>query len=228
MQQEVAALKRLAALGLPVYCGGASKPFVALTFDDGPGPFSMRTMDILRSYGDTATFFLVGKELRAYPTLLSVPRLERRLGAVGDHTWHHLYLPGLSPSRIRSEIADTQTAIAKASGGPVLVFRPPYGAHDPIVDRYVSSLGKVEIIWTVDSGDSQGAGPAQVFRNVLRGLRPGSIILMHENRRATLTALPEILQAVRDKGLQTVTLPTLLTFDPPTRALLSHPAGCPV
>ena len=223
-----AAIARLAQRGVPIYCGGPSKPFVALTFDDGPGPFTLGTMTILRSFGDTATFFLVGKELRAYPALLDVPRLERQMGAVGDHTWNHLYLPGLDVTRLQHEIADAEQAIAAASGGgPVRVFRPPYGARNATVDAYVRSLGMVEVIWTVDSGDSHGASASQVLANVVKGLRPGAIILLHENRGSTYSVLPQILQAIRERGLQTVTLPTLLALDPPTLTELQHPGYCP-
>ena len=222
-----AAIARLAQRGVPIYCGGPSKPFVALTFDDGPGPFTLGTMTILRSFGDTATFFLVGKELRAYPALLDVPRLERQLGAIGDHTWNHLYLPGLDVTRLHHEIADAERAIAAASGGRVQVFRPPYGARNATVDAYVRSLGMVEVIWTVDSGDSHGASASQVVANVVKGLRPGAIILLHENRGSTYSVLPQILQAIRERGLQTVTLPTLLALDPPTLTELQHPGYCP-
>jgi peptidoglycan/xylan/chitin deacetylase (PgdA/CDA1 family) len=226
--QAEAALERLASLGFPVYCGGRSKPLVALTFDDGPGPYTLPTMAILRSFGDAATFFLVGKELKAYPTLEGVPRLERQLGAVGDHTWTHPNLLGLPPSGLQHEIADTQRAIAAASGGPVLLFRPPYGGQDSAVESYVKSLGMVDVIWTIDSGDSHGAGPSRVLRNVVKGLRPGAIILLHENRGSTFAVLPQILRAMRARGLQAVTLPALLTLDPPTVAELRHPNLCAV
>jgi peptidoglycan/xylan/chitin deacetylase (PgdA/CDA1 family) len=108
----------------------------------------------------------------------------------------------------------------------VTLFRPPYGARDPALDQYVRSLGMVEILWSAESGDSAGAPPSVVLANAVAGLKPGAIILMHENRGSTLSMLPQILSAVADKGLQAVTVPYLLANDPPTEEQLRAGGGC--
>ncbi len=221
---QSAALTRLAALGLPVYCGGRGKPLVALTFDDGPGPYTKLAIKKLRQHHLQATFFLVGKSINSYPGLA---RLERPVGAVGDHTMTHPFLPGLSLSGMAREIADARPLIEQSSGQPVAVFRPPYGAHNPAIDAEARSLGLVEVIWTVDSADSLGADYAGISRNVIAGLHPGSIILMHENRGQTIRALATIIPALARSGLRTVTLPELLAADPPSPAQLRAGAhGC--
>jgi peptidoglycan-N-acetylglucosamine deacetylase len=214
---EAAALARLAAVGLPVYCGGRTKPLVALTFDDGPGPYTKLAIKKLAEHHLKATFFLVGKSIKSYPDLA---RLERPVGAVGDHTMTHPFLPGLAPAAMAAEIADARGLIEQSSGQPVGVFRPPYGARNAGIDAEARSLGLVEVIWTVDSADSLGADYAGISRNVIAGLHPGSIILMHENRGQTIRALATIIPALARSGLRTVTLPELLTDDPPTMAQL--------
>src|SRR5205807_5546281 len=102
-----------------------------------------------------------------------------------------------------------------------------YGARDALVDRIARRLGLLEIMWTVDSADSLGADWRQIIRNVEAGLRPGSIILMHENHGQTLRALPTLLAALHRRHLRSVTVPELLASDPPSLAQLRRgPEGC--
>jgi len=120
----------LAAGGKPVFCGGP-RPHAALTFDDGPGPYTPLALRILRSAHLPATFFLVGRNLGRF---LGLARDEACSYALGDHTWTHPYLPGLAPAAIREQLDTTRTAIEREAGAPVSLFRPPYGARTPVVD----------------------------------------------------------------------------------------------
>jgi peptidoglycan-N-acetylglucosamine deacetylase len=218
-------LERLIRLGRPVDCGGGRGRDVALTFDDGPGPYTSLALRILRRAHAHATFFLVGRLLADRPRL---PRREASLAALGDHTWTHPDLTRLPRAGMDEEIARTQAAIERASGRRVRLFRPPYGAHDTTVDAEARSLGMLEVLWSVDSRDSEGADYLQIARTVLDGIRPGSIVLMHENRGQTIRALKfYILPGLRRLGLKPVTVPQLLTLDPPTAAQLRAGwAGC--
>jgi peptidoglycan/xylan/chitin deacetylase (PgdA/CDA1 family) len=214
---EVAAVKRLASYGLPLYCAGRSKRMVALTFDDGPGLYTPLALKKLGDAHLRATFFLVGKSIRAYPDLA---RREKPIASVGDHTMTHPFLPGLSQPAMAAEIADAKTLIGQASGQSVALFRPPYGSRTPAIDAESRSLGMLEVLWTVDSRDSLGADYAGIEQNVIAGLHPGSIILMHENRGQTIRALPVIIAALARDHLRAVTLPELLAADPPSLAQL--------
>ena len=216
---------RFAALGLPLVCGGRHGHAVALTFDDGPGPYSARVVKLLEHVHARATFFLVGNELARWP---HVPALERRLGALGDHTWSHPRLTLLDAPAVRRELASTKRAIEEKTHAPVQLFRPPYGAHDREVDAVAHSLGLLEVLWSVDSRDSKGAPWYQIAANVEQSLRPGSIVLMHENRGQTVRALKDrILPYLRDHGLHAVSVPELLAVDPPSRKLLAAGlSGC--
>jgi peptidoglycan/xylan/chitin deacetylase (PgdA/CDA1 family) len=118
------------------------------------------------------------------------------------------------------QIAQARTLIEQSSGQRVGVFRPPYGARNAAIDAQARALGLVDVIWTVDSADSLGADYAGIARNVIAGLRPGSIILMHENRGQTIRALATIIPALARSGLRTVTVPELLSADPPSAAQL--------
>ena len=222
---ETPEIRHLVAAGKPIFCAPARGREVALTFDDGPGPYTRLMLDKLRKHHVDATFFVVGRNIA--PARPAVLRRERHAGAVGDHTWTHPLLTALPSSQQRSELVRTRDALARASGGPVFLFRPPYGAHDSVTDRLARSLGLLEILWNVDSRDSLGASYSQIERTVLAGLRPGSIVLMHENHGQTVRAMLTIFAALARKHLRAVSVPQLLTDDPPSAAQLrAGPAAC--
>jgi peptidoglycan/xylan/chitin deacetylase (PgdA/CDA1 family) len=212
---ESGEVRSLVSLGRPIYCAGSRGNEVALTFDDGPGPYTRLVLAKLRKHGVRATFFIVGRNIALVPGATAE---ERVLGAVGDHTFTHPLLTALTPGEAEREIVRTQTAVASSSGGPVFMFRPPYGARNPTIDGIVRAHGLLQILWTVDSADSLGADYAQIERNVIGGLRPGAIILMHENHGQTVRALLNIFAALKRKHLRAVSVAQLLTDDPPSVA----------
>ncbi len=220
---EQAALGRLVQLGLPVYCGGSRRRAVALTFDDGPGPYSRLAVRILRRAGARATFFLVGRKLAYFP---EIPRLERSLAVLADHTWTHPNLLLLGKSAVASELSRTKAAIARTAGTEVELFRPPYGLSDAAITATARSLGMAEIRWSIDSRDSEGADWSQIAAIVSRSVRPGSIILMHENRGQTLRALRfRILPELGRRHFELVSVPELMATDPPPLAQLRAGIG---
>ncbi len=210
--QEV---RKLIGLGKPIYCAGPKGNEVALTFDDGPGTYTRLAIAKLRKHGVKATFFVVGRNIQLLPRAI---RQERGIGSVGDHTYTHPLLTALPAGQAESEIARTQTALEGASGGPVFLFRPPYGAHNTTIDSIAKTHNLLEILWTVDSADSLGASYAQIERTVIDGMHPGAIILMHENHGQTIRAMLSIFAALQRKHLRAVSVPRLLTDDPPSGA----------
>jgi peptidoglycan/xylan/chitin deacetylase (PgdA/CDA1 family) len=214
----------LAQFGLPVYCGGSRGNEVAFTFDDGPGVYTHFAVKKLTEAGERATFFVVGKSMDAWPGWL--PK-ELKLGAIGDHSYHHPLLTALSADEVRSELQSTKAKIERDSAQPVDLFRPPYGGLNATVDGIAKSLGLLPIMWTMDSRDSLGADWNGIIRNVESGLHPGSIILMHENHGQTIRALTTLLPELRRRHLRSVSLPELFATDPPTLAQLRRgPEGC--
>src|SRR5207249_6215642 len=98
------ALDRFISYGYPVYCGGGTKPVVALTFDDGPGPYTQEVVGMLRQAGARATFFIVAKEIDGWPQLANEPRQEATVGAIGDHTWDHVDLTSTTEDELQHEV----------------------------------------------------------------------------------------------------------------------------
>lgn len=219
-------IQKIIDYGKPIYCGGGNQPMVALTFDDGPGPYTEYTMDTLRASGAGATFFLVSK-LFYSTTNQRIAKQEARMFEVGNHARSHFGLAGEPSSVLEAEVAKPKKQIEKYADTQVIYFRPPWGSRDAALDDFVRSLGMATVMWTFDTYDSSGAKAEEIAAAVGKHAKPGSIILLHENRGTTRTALPMILQALSDKGLRSVTLSTLLSQDPPTKQQLRQGiAGC--
>lgn len=217
-------LRRLTALGRPVYCGGGHRREVALTFDDGPGTYTRFALDQVRRAKVRVTWFVVGRNIAGRERSLHE---ELGVGELANHTWSHPLLPSLSAEEASSQIARTQTAVASAVGTEPQLVRPPYGARNSQIDQQVQQFGLVQVLWNVDSEDSAGADKRGIARNVIAGLHPGSIVLMHENRGQTIQALHRILPALRRRHLRAVTVSELLSRDPPSDAQLQAGSrGC--
>jgi len=202
---------------IPVYCGGGTKPLVALTFDDGPGPFASQLVDLLKQNGARATFFNIGRKVLRKPGLV---RKEASVGALGDHSFTHPNLITLPPARIKSELARTQKAIRKITKRKVVLFRPPFGDNAQEILRIARRLGMLEVMWNQDSGDaSEASTPSsqEIYQNLVDRVRAGGIVLMHEDEVVprTLDALRMFLPVLRQEGLKAVTVPELLRLDPP-------------
>lgn len=212
-----AVIRRLARLGLPVYCGGPHGNAVAFTFDDGPGVYTHYAIKKLTQAHEQATFFVVGKSIVSWPGWL---QREIKVAALGDHTYTHTDLLALSPSQVVDEIESDKQLIERQTGEPVVLFRPPYGGRDAAVDEIVKRLGLLDIMWSLDSADWAGANYAQIAHNVEQGLRPGAIVAMHENRGQTIRALTTLLPYLHAHHMRSISLPELFATDPPSVARL--------
>jgi peptidoglycan-N-acetylglucosamine deacetylase len=208
-------VRALIALGKPIYCAARRGNEVALTFDDGPGTYTRLVLAKLRKHGIHATFFDVSRNI---PLLPGATRQEAAIGGVGDHTVDHPLLTALAAAQADAQIARAQGALERSTGAAVFLFRPPYGGRSQSIDAIAKAHGLLEIMWTVDSADSLGANYAQIERNVIAGLRGGSIILMHENHGQTVRAMLAIFAALERRHLRAVSLAQLLADDPPSIA----------
>jgi peptidoglycan/xylan/chitin deacetylase (PgdA/CDA1 family) len=188
---------------------------VALTFDAGAdnagAPKILRALARSRA---TATFFMTGRWADLYPQWA---RRIADLYPIGNHTFDHQDLLGLTPRAVRREILMASAAIEQTTGRPPLaLFRFPYGSSNPSSLALVNQLGYTGVGWTVDTlgweGTSMGQSIASVTSRVLTHLQPGEIILMHvganPNDQSTLDAdaLPGIISSIRMRGYQFVTL----------------------
>lgn len=182
---------------------------VALTFDDGPWPRQTRAiLDVLAEKDVPATFFMLGSRVKATPALARQVAQEGH--AIGNHTYRHVRLDTATPEQVHSEIAVTNKAIAAATGVTPVWFRAPGGRLSPGVFAELKRVGMRSALWTVDPQDWRGGARADgIARAVIAGTRPGSVILLHDgggDRSETIKALPMIIDGLRERGYQFVTL----------------------
>lgn len=217
--EREAAVEKYARIGRPVYCGAGRRPWVALTFDDGPGPLSAKWIAMMAKADVPMTLFRIGRNV---PGNEEYVRVQRNLGwDSGSHTQNHPALATLSAKDQRAEIEAGDAASRRALGRPVRLFRPPYESHDGATDRIAEDRGMVQVLWNVDTQDSLGAtSDDEIVASAKKGMLPGSIILMHEVKPNTLKAMPRIIAALREKGLKPVTVSRMLADDGPSEAQL--------
>jgi len=187
---------------------------VALTFDDGPLPGSTeRVLRALEAEGARATFFLNGSSMVEHPE--QARRIVAAGHQVGNHTWTHPRMLGLSTARIRAEIEPTDSLIrALGQAGPIL-FRSPYGKKLVALPWYLHRTGRTNLFWDVEpDSDPEIAGDsARIVRHVLERARPGSIVLLHvmtRHYRPGLAAVPEIVRGLKARGYRFVTVTELM------------------
>jgi peptidoglycan-N-acetylglucosamine deacetylase len=216
------------ALGYTAYVtgGSASKREVALTFDDGPGPYTPQIVDILKAHKVPATFFVVGRSVADFGAYL--PRELAAGFVIGDHTQDHAALATLSRKDQTAQLVDQAHDIAHYGAPFPDLFRPPYGSFNETTLSITKKLKMLTILWTIDTDDFAQPGVKKIVSNVLDNVKPGAIVLMHDaggTRTQTVDALPTIIKALRKRDYTFVTVPRLLADDPPLVAAQVPPKG---
>ena len=204
-----------------IYHGDRNQPYVALTFDlcqkpEYPAWFDQGIYDVLARYDVPATFFMGGDWMRTHvdETLLlaSNPKFE-----LGNHSWSHPDLPGLSEEIISSEIVKTQDLLYKLTGRQSRLFRLPAGLYDDLTLSVIAWHGLYTIQWDVETGDPDPTIDAELLNwAVQTRVQNGSIIIMHANGRGwhSAEALPSIIEYLQNQGYTLVTVSQLLGLEP--------------
>ena len=203
-------------------------PYIAMTFDDGPhATLTPKLLDLLKERNIKATFFVIGKNAAEYPDILK--RIAAEGHEIANHSWSHPDLAKMAPDTVRSELGRTQDAITKTVARPVTLLRPPYGALQAAQRQWVhDSYGYRIILWDVDPLDWRRPGPAVVSERILKGAKPGSIILAHDIHPGTVEAMPGTLDQLLARGFQFVTVSELLKMEvavPPSPGKASRSGG---
>lgn len=212
---------------------------VCITFDDGPHPLSC--MDILRTLKDKgvkAGFYLVGKQVDANPDL--VREIADEGHELANHTYDHFRLDALSKEEIISQITQCERAVEKATGLKMNYFRPPGMRFNEDVLDVLRQRNMLLVHWVIGAKDFVGTLPEHeltpdlqklptvsedlIVKYVVKQLRPGGIILLHDNP-VTAKALPALIDAVRAKGYEFVTTEDMLARLPEPYKLEPNPVS---
>jgi len=182
---------------------------IALTFDDGPSPLTPEYLKVLGEQGARATFFTIGSHIRRSPGVLALIAKEGH--EIGNHSFSHRNLKLLPVSEVEQDILSTSNLIEQETRQKVRFFRPPGGNVSPALVKTVETLGMKTVLWSIDPKDwKPGTTSARIVNHVLTHLRPGSIVVMHEGKQQTLGALPALIQELKKRGWQLVTVSELL------------------
>ena len=190
-------------------------PFIAMTFDDGPNEkLTPPLLDILAERHIHATFFVVGENAQAHPEILQ--RAVREGHEIGNHSWSHPAFAKMRDENVRRELQKTDDAIRTAIGDRPVLMRPPYGSITRREKQWIySDFGYRIILWDVDPLDWKRPGPSVVANRIVRGARPGSIILSHDIHPGTIKAMPEAFDRLLAKGFKFVTVSELISMGKP-------------
>lgn len=187
---------------------------VSLTFDDGAdNKFTPAIIDVLNKKEVKGNFFFIGDNIDANPNVVKKAFNDGHL--VLNHSLSHKDLSTLKEDDFKKEILANEEKIKKITGKAPALLRPPYGSIKENQIHITDSLGIKNILWSTDTLDWSQRDKNNIYKNVIDNVRPGEIILMHSNanRQATLDALPLIIDSLKEKGYNIVTLDKLLNVN---------------
>ncbi len=187
------------------YHGWRKGNYVALSFDDGPNRhYTPPLLKVLQEKRVPATFFLIGENVRYYPQI--VRQIIKSGCEVGNHSYTHPNLRNLPLDKIREQLETTQVEIKRACGVLPRVLRLPYGESSADVARIATEMRLDIFYWSIDTDDyMKKTTKADIVKRVLKHVRGGSIILMHDKSQKVVDAVREIIDPIRKKGLVFVT-----------------------
>ena len=181
---------------------------VAITYDDGPGAETNRLLDKLKAKNAHASFMVIAPSAEQHPELLK--RMKAEGHTIGNHTKSHRQLNTLPYDQVSREIDAGNAAIKKATGQSTRWVRPPYGATNATVDQVTHDKGVSQALWDVDTVDWKDRNSEHVCSSAVQGARAGSIVLMHDIHPTTVDAADCVIDGLRAKGLEPVSLDRLL------------------
>ena len=180
---------------------------IALTFDDGPGPFTPQVLSVLERDQVPATFFEIGDEVARYP---QYAKMVASAGfPVESHTWSHPDLTTLPASGVAAQIDMTQAEIQAVTGTTPRCVRPPYDAWNAGVLSQIAARGLTTMSYSVDPKDWTLPGVQAIADNVVGAAFPGAVVDMHDaggDRSQTVAALPQIITRLRAMGYSFVSI----------------------
>jgi len=193
-----------------VWAVNTTRPWVALTFDDGPqANWTNLVLDTLEKYEVPATFFMVGKRVRANAAVIR-GRMERH--EVGNHSWSHRDLGGLEYHEARAELQKTHEAIWEVVGREPKVFRPPYGHMGGAAALAASELNYQMVLWSRKMHEAH-YNTCQQVQAVIDETVPGTVWLAHDvghkDRLISLRGLPGMITGLRSRGYEFKTVSEL-------------------
>lgn len=188
---------------------------IALTFDDGPNPeFTPKVLELLQKYEAKASFFCIGKNVKAHPEILKLIDLQNH--TIGNHSFSHSSKIDFNDKKAwLEEINSTDLVIQKTIVKKPNFFRPPFGVATPHLAKAIQETQHKFIGWDVRSFDTVPKHtPEKVVDRILKKVRPGSIILLHDHLQNIVPILEQLLPALQKRNFKFVTIDELINYEP--------------
>jgi peptidoglycan/xylan/chitin deacetylase (PgdA/CDA1 family) len=200
---------------------------VALTFDDGPGPFTDRVLRTLQDNNAKATFFLIGNKVAANPS--GAKRIADAGMEIGSHTWEHPNMTTIPPQDVPAQFSRANDAITAATGRTPTLYRPAGGLSNDAVRQAAAQVGQAEILWDVIPFDWMNDSNTAATRQVLMSqVKPGSVVLFHDTYSSTVDLVYQFIPVLKANGYRLVTVSQMLGPRAPGSSYGSRDNGPPV
>lgn len=186
----------------------ASASDVALTFDDGPTPYTEEILALLDNTPHKATFFLIGQRAEQMPE--TVRKIVAAGHVIANHTFtHSTGLGFMSTDKVEQEILRCDAALSGISGKIPLFYRPPFGVTNPSIARALGRTGHKVMGWTIRSLDTKIQDPAKIFNRIKARLAPGKVVLLHDTSPRSVEVVKRLLPELDRRNLRSITLEEL-------------------
>lgn len=184
-----------------------SKKMVAITFDDGPGPYTQEIVDCLKKNNAKATFFVLGCNVNNYK---SAVKNAYDIGCeIGNHSYDHTILTRLSAEQVKKQMSDTDEKVKNVIGAKTTIMRCPGGGVNKTVQN---AVGKPIVHWSIDTLDWKTRSTEKTISSVMNNVKDGDIVLMHDIHAPTKRAALSIIPQLKKKGYQLVTVSELAKY----------------
>ena len=207
------AFKIQAKFFLPaIYSFPITEKKICLTFDDGPHPVvTPILLELLKKNNIKATFFCIGKNIQLYPQIAK--QIFEEGHVIANHSYSHHKLIDLFPTKkIEKELIKTNELIFLLTNKKVKLFRPPFGITNPNIAKAVTNLKLTTIGWNIRSLDTVIKESNKVFERIIKRIKPGSIILLHDTDMNVIDVVEKVISYASDHGIAIVPIEELLSF----------------
>lgn len=177
---------------------------IAFTFDDGPNYNTNKLLDVLHKYKVTATFFVLGSKIKSNEDIIR--KMDSYNMEIGNHTYSHKLLTKMNGEEIKNEIEKTNQLLFNILGYYPKITRPSYGS---VNKKVKSNIDTPIVIWNVDTLDWKYHNSNRIVNNILKNIKDGDIILMHDIYSATVNAVDKVIPKLQEKGYRIVSVSEL-------------------
>jgi len=186
-----------------------TEKIICLTFDDGPCANTENVLNILKEYHAKATFFCIGKNIAGHEEIIK--RIHQEGHLIASHSFEHNYWYDLKTTAAfeKDLLLNTKT-IKNVIGEEPRYFRPPYGVTTPALARAVAKL-KLDVIgWNIRSLDTKIKNQKKLLSRIVKQIRPGSIVLLHDTMPDSNVVLRELLIYLKNENYQSVRIDAMM------------------